>query len=264
MTNEATQAPEPAQDSSIEETPNPSEPSEEVKEDDVENTEAGEADKVREAMQKRIDKTTYNWRETQRQLDEVKAELSRYKPKLQEPIKPKESDFDSIRDYEEALDKYADEKAEYKASLKEQEVKDRKFKEEQESREREKLEQFSNRQNKFKSTVTDFDEVADRALTLFETSGSPASSVVTAAIMEMESGPRILYELGNDPVKADHILSKPPIQAITELVRMEMSYSQAPQTTKPVDTVNRVKAHGKGEKPLRDRSPEELVAWLKS
>lgn len=250
-----------AEEGDIQEAPKEADKAEEGKEEKPEPT---EAEKVKMAMQKRIDRQTAASKALQERTRQLEQELESLKanaPKADDA--PKQEDFDNYDDYEKALvehraKKIADERI---AQAKEQELK-----ETQERRAAEIRRDFDNKEQAFRTSTPDYDSVAKEAvetMTELATAGHNIS-IMRDLVMQFDNPPEMIYQLGKDTSLIEELVGMQPLQAMRELVKLEIALKsavktetqQAPAPIKPVS--------GKGGvKPLHEQSGEQILKWAK-
>jgi hypothetical protein len=280
---------EPVQvESSMEETPITSNPSEDIKEDEApaekqsdENHEAAETPESQEseeeklvsqkAVQKRINKLTYEKKEYERQMQAMQEQLNRLS-EAQGPKPPKEpieNDFDSYAEFEQARSKYLRDLGRFEA---EKEIQDRLTKEKQEQQQRQQQEyltkaqtEFESRADKFKAETPDFEPVMNDVAEAFKAYDNQTVQAIRQATLEMENAPALLYHLGSNPEQLNEVLGGSPVQALIKLGQIENSLSGAPKPNpKPVNHKPLKTAAGGGQKSLNQMTPDELVGWLQT
>ena len=238
-----------------------------------EQPELSEADKVKFAMQKRIDRQTARTKRMEEELAQARAEVEKFKtqdaPKQEaEDGKPREEDFDS-------LDEWINATAEWKAeTLAEKRLSEAKQKQLQEAQQKEfelRQAQFNERINAFKA---DFPDYPERELLFSETvedlqdkyGASPTLSVLGDYIQQSDVAPSLIYELGSNPELAHDLAGMQPMQALEELVKLKLSVQnrkpeKASEKPKPIKPLN---STGRSTKKLDDMSPSELMAHMAS
>ena len=246
----ATDAPEAAADTE--------QPAEEKKE-------PSEADKVKAAMQKRIDRLTAQRSEAERKLQENEQRLAALAPK-QTDDGPKEADFET---YEEFLIAKGEHKARKDYEAKEAEAK---------KAERTRLEQqqfeaqrkeFDAKEAEFRKTTPDYD---DTVAVLNEAIGSvnhksPEFQAFREMLLSSSDLPALSYELGKNPEILDELQTMRPGQIARKLFEIEQGIKNKPAPTTKDVLPTPIKPLGgkvRTEKPLEQMSPKQIEAWRKA
>jgi len=223
--------------------------------------EKSEADKAREAMQKRIDRQTAASKalnERIRQLEQEKAQWEAKAPKAQD--EPKQEDFD---DYDKWQDAVIEHRSKLRADEKLKAEKEKELKETQERRAAEVRREFETKESAFRTSTPDYDRVAGEAVETVAVLGQAGKDVgpLLNMVMHFENPPEMLYRLGQDINLIEQMVGMPPLQIMRELVKLESApvskeIKQAPEPIEPV--------RGKGGvKPLAKRSGKEILEWVK-
>jgi len=261
MTDEPTQAEEPVQNAVQSEQV--SEPSKDIKEDDAPAEEGSDAkadkpkepdeiERVKQSSQKRINQMRAKMGEYERRMQELDAIVADFK-KQQGPKAPNENDFETVEEYHKALGRFeAEQEIAEKQSKEQAEKKDRANRERQEKAQK----IFDERVSKFKSENPDFDDAAGETFLILESDNSATSKTLASAFLELENGHALLYHLGKNPDQLEEILSKPPVSAIYELAKIELS--DAPKRKAPLDPVRPIKPRSSGNQPETALSGREL------
>jgi hypothetical protein len=239
----------------------PTEPEEVVKE----NTEEEEADKadsgeevveteepqenpevveIREAMQQRINRQTAAYKDLQEKMNAMQAEMEKVKaqpePTTTSELKaPSLEDFDDIDDYHQAMTEHAEAKAaklaEDKLANMQNEMKQREAME----LEARNMEAFNQRVESFKEQAPDFDDKAqffmENAQYLVNHGGANAQSVdiIGKYIQQADLGPRLVYELANNPEKMEAISKMEPFAALESVFELKRGSRKSPAPAKP-------------------------------
>lgn len=289
MTEEASQALEPVQDApSMEDAPNESTPSEDVKEneapandDDGESPEEPKAETAEELkerlekqqaeFQKRINKKTFQQKEAERRMQDLEAQLKKIQEAQgpQPPKKPIEGDFSSYDQYQEAVAKYHRDLGRFEA---ERELTERQTKELQEQQQQQQQQammkaqaEFETRAAKFKENTPDFDNVMNDIAEAFNAYDNQTVQAIRHATLEMQDSPALLYHLGRNPETLNEVLSGSPVNALIRLGQLQNSLQSAPKPeTKPVNHKPLKATSGGGQKSPDQMTSKELMDWLKS
>lgn len=209
-------------------------------------------------VQKRIDELTANWRESQRQAEQLmeqnrqlqeallKNRETPQQPPAPEVTEPKIDDFNSYDEYVAAL---ADFKAEQKVRkiLDDQESKrvEAEAAKTREQRERE----FMARADSYKAERPDFDSVAFNPLL-------PVTQEMADVINSSENGPKVLYHLGKNMAEAQRIANLPPVMQAAELGRIEARITM-PQANLNSAAPDPIEPVGGGDGPGVAKHPSE-------
>lgn len=223
-----------------------------------------EADKIRQSMQKRIDRQTAaskareeNFRRLETELNELRANA----PKADS--EPKQEDFDNYDKWQEAvIDHRAKLKAdETLATQKESELKDA-----QQRQAAEVQKEFIAKETTFRAATPDYDRVAKEAVqTMTELGAAGANiSLLRDVVMQFDNPPELIYELGKDTNLIEDLVNLPLLKIMRELVKLESALQgtkeepkQAPKPIKPLG------GKGSATKPLSSRSGKEILDWAK-
>lgn len=224
MTDENTQAEMPAETATPETQVAESVPA------PVEADDAGqpEAPKKEHWANRRIDELTRNWRQEQREKQQLLEMLNQPKApeKPAEPVtlpKLEEFGYDEGK-YQAALIQYATQQAE--------QVVERRLSEAESKRvEQQRMGTFAERQASFAKANADYQaKVSDPTL--------PITAAMRDVIVDSDTGPEIAYWLANHREQAEQIAALPPHLAALELGRIEgrMEATREAKVTRPVIT----------------------------
>lgn len=205
-------------------------------------------------VQKRLDELVKQREEAERRANAEKAEKLRLLALLEqskqpqepdhvektEPQRPTRTQFDDPDAYDEALIRYAEERAQWVA---EQHIKtEREAIEQKLAQERANVEadaamaKFRERESEFRTKTPDFEAVAQRDDVV-------VSLTMAQIIIESEMGPQLQYYLGAHPEEAARIHALPEAQQLREMGRIEgrlsaptppAPISAAPKPIKPI------------------------------
>ena len=259
--------------------PEPEKVEEKVKTDSESATEpedepsANDEPKKAKGVQKRLDELVKQREEAERRAEAEKAEklrllalLEQSKPpqppehvEKTEPQRPTRTEFDDPDAYDEALIRYAEERAQWVA---EQHIAQERAALEQKSAEERAnaaadaaMAKFREREAQFKSNTPDFETVAQR-------DDVTVSLTMAQVIIESEVGPQLQYYLGSHPEEAARIHALPEAQQLREMGRIEgrlsappapAPISAAPKPIKPIPAVT--------EPPAVDPENESMEAY---
>ena len=256
-----------------------SEPSKDVKQDDTqddstqdessaeqpkeEKPEPTEADRIREAMQKRIDRKTAVTKALEKKIAELQSKVAEI-PQQEVDNSPKEEDFETFEEYDKARVEYlADKKAEERFNEKKQKELAQKSYELRQA----KAKEFNDKIESFRAEVPDYDEKAAAFMELTADyrsrmgEANPTLQSIGNVILELENAPAVIHQLGANPDLMDDLASMNPVQAGIELVRLHESYSRPEKKQITPEPIKPLKATGKGNKDPRKMSDEEYIRW---
>lgn len=249
----------------------PSQPSEEEnKTDEPAETEPAkeqkpeptEAEKIKYAMQKRIDRQTAKNAQMERELAELKAwrQQMDVKPETGEP---KEDQFNSIEDYLIAKGAYQ----ERKKSADEAAAAKKKADDEAYAAKVAKIrDDLTAKETEFRKTTPDYDD-AVTVVNEYVSAVDPDSvhlAVFRDFVMESDNPAPLLYKLGKNPDLIEELSELSPMKFMRKLVKMEMEIESAPKqtTTKTATPPNPVKGTSSGQKDIGTMSYAEMKkAW---
>lgn len=200
-------------------------------------------------------------READRRIAELLQQIKQPEVAAPDPAgKPQIENYQTLQEYETALDEWADKRAE--AKIKEQEAKAA------EAKRREEMSKvaasYQEREEDARDKYSDFDQVAYR--TPYD-----CSQAMADAIQFSESGPDLAYYFGKNPAEANRIAALPPILAIKEIGKLEIKISQTPpavKTSSAPEPITPVKP--KGSSPPRSSLDPNFLkehgidAWMRA
>lgn len=224
-----------------------------------------EADKIRAAMQKRIDRQTAASKAQNEQIQRLNAELQRLAASQPQQDKgaPKEDDYNSWEEYDKARVEY---EADRRANERLKTEKEAQLKQMQERQALETRKKFEAKEREFQKSAPDYDAVAGEAVAALRDLGAAGHDInaLRDIVMQFDNPPQMLYELGKDTNLIDQLVTMQPMAAMRELVKLEIALqgaakpaeNQAPEPIKPVGGRAGVKA-------LHERSGSEILEWAK-
>lgn len=173
---------------------------------------------------------------------EIIARLDRIAPKVDEDPRPQRASFDDPNKYDDALAGWAQRQGEVAGRSKAEtefktqtEAEKTRVAEDARTAENQRLmHEWSNRQAKFKETVTDYDEVALNPEV-------PISPTMAATLVTSDLGPEVSYYLGENIAEAKRIYALSPGRQLVELGKIEAKLSAPPRTTSapaPIEPLN--------------------------
>lgn len=247
-----------------------SEPSQEQKQDDApaeaeqaKKPELSEAEKIKLAMQKRIDKLTAKSTQAERAYQEAMAKLQ--EKEQSKSGEPKEADFDTIEDYLIAKGEYKA-KSEYEQKQKSEQEKVAQL------RHQERIEKlranFEAKEAEMRKTTPDYDQVVQVVNELMD--DAPKESAEFGAFREMlltaPDMPALVYHLGKNPELVEGFFKMSPAEIAWSIAREAVKLEGAPkQTSTPnPEPPKAVTGKAKGEKPMSQWSAKEIDEWRKS
>jgi hypothetical protein len=196
-----------APDAETPETP-PAESSPAVEESDKDS-------KSRDRFQRRIDKLTYDYRETERERDYLRNEVERLRTSTPKQDPAPSTARKTLADFEFDESKYQDYLFE-QATTRATEAAEKRL---QAARDREAAERrasaFTERESKFAKTTEDYYEVT-------RDSRVPFTKEMAEVVAESEDGPAIAYHLGKNLALAESIARMSPLAQARELGRLEV------------------------------------------
>lgn len=222
--------------------------------DDSEDTTA-ETPKKSRGVQKRIDELTANWRQEQREKEQLLAMLQQMQQQKPEPepapqFDPNEPRLDQFEDY----DKYVVALAKYEIR-KEQEAETSKQKAQAAEQQRRQQEaEFVQKLTDARIKYHDFDYVAlDPTV--------PYSDAMTELVLESEQGADVAYYLGRHKDEALRIAQLDPIKAAREIGKLEVKLS-LPQPKTVTKAPNPASTVGSKDAPVKDPSKMSTDEWI--
>lgn len=219
------------------------------------------------SMQRRIDRQTAANRELNEKVQALQEQLSKIKPVESESDEPKEEDYESFEEFDQAR---VEHKAEKLAAEKERAFKQKQLAEQQHKLMQAKREEFESRKSQFRTEVSDYDEREQSfneiaAYYQQKLGDNETLKAVGQYILESDVSPQIIYQLGSDPDVVDEIVGLSPIKAVRKLFELENAFSaKKPEKKQPPKPIESLKGKSKGTKTLANMSPEEALAWVNS
>lgn len=218
------------------ETEEPLDKDESESKDDDESEESLDERKLGKGYKRRLRKLNERVSEAKKEADywkrvalekEGKTEKPESKPEANaqtsgKPQKPKQDDYTTYAEYEEAKDAYFEALADWKAEqiLKASEAAKKEF--EVRNAFKKRLDAHLSRVEKFKDENPDYDELVSDLI-------GPEDYVAPAvqeAILDSENGPALIYELAKDPREYERITRLPFAKAAMELGKIEARLSE--------------------------------------
>jgi len=155
-----------------------------------------------------------------------------------EPVKPKISEFQTVEEYDAAMEQWADKKAEFKERVKEKQQAELRQREAQ----HEILAAHEDREDSAREKYPDYDTVVGNP-------NLPITAAMADAIRLSDVGPDVAFYLGQNVKEAARIAQLPPILQVKEIGRLEAKVQLAPPVSakKPSsapDPITPIKAGG--------------------
>ena len=249
-----TQTPEPSNEAVKTDDVQTEAPEAEVKE---QPKELSEVDKVKYAMQKRIDRLTAKAAELERSHIEAVEKLKQFEtPKSNAP---REDDFETTEDYLKALGKYeAQQEIEAQKKAEAEALKNKSYEEKIAA----KKAIFEEQEAEFRKTTPDYDEAVQVMNEFVSTVNTQTVEfqVFRDVLMDSKNMPALSYELGKNPDLMDKLTKLPPLEIARTLFRLEYDIEKRPQKqieTQPTPP-KPVSSSSKGSKSLEDMNYKEL------
>jgi len=220
-----------------------------------------EAEKIKYAMQKRIDKQTAKLAEMERLLAEKEAVLLKSQPQQQTDA-PKEEDFGTYEEYLKAQGRW-EALQEQKEAQQKQAQADRDAAYQKTMAERKVM--FDEKETELKKITPDYDEkVAEVESSISLLTDSQKSSTEFQVFRDMlfssDNMPALTYELGKNPDLLDKMLTMNPLQIARQIARLELQIENAPkQQHKPVTAPpTPISSNSKANKTIEQMSYKEI------
>jgi len=194
-----------------------------------------ETEKVKYAMQKRIDKQNAKLAEMERLLAEKEAVLLKAQP--QQTDAPKEEDFATYDEFLKAQGRW-EVVQEQKETQQKQAQADRDAAYQKTMAERKAM--FEEKEVEFKKLTPDYDEKVSEvessiSLLTDKQKSSTEFQVFRDMLFSSDNMPALTYELGKNPDLLDKMLTMNPLQIARQIARLELQIENAPkQQHKPV------------------------------
>lgn len=243
---EVTEPPEPSEG-------NTDEPADEAAPE--QKTEPTEVEKVKHAMQKRIDKLTAKSSTLEKQYQEMLQKVQTEQPKNDAP---KEDDFETVEDYLKAVGKW---EAKQEAAQADQENRKKEAEAKRLEIEGVQRQTFETRANELRKTAPDFDDVAQAFVEeLADLPQSEGTEALKTIIRSSPIGPDITYHLGKNPDVVEGLKKTDTVGLARALFRIEYDLEKAPKA-KPQSQPTPPKpssGSAKSSKTLEDMSYQEM------
>jgi len=231
---------------------------EEAEEPQPEGEEEESAKKPKKSAQKRIRELTAKYRQTEREVKELRQLLNEQRQKGEQTpsqTPPKKPTRDQFEDEDEYIEAVADWKTSQKLQEREQtqQQQQRKQKEQEEQERIGQAVQTINEQG-----MNEFEDYED---VVFENDALTITDNMVHAISEMDYGHRVAYHLGNNPDRAAKIAEMSPYRQATELGKIERDLTQKPKKKQPKTPPPTEPVKGGGES--GESEPSDINDWMK-
>ncbi len=227
--------------------------------------EPSEADKIKYAMQKRIDKQTAKLAEMERLLAEKEAALLKTQPQPQTDA-PREEDYTPEKG---GYEQYLKDLGKWEAKQEADEAKRQQAQAERDAAYQktmaERKAMFEEKEAEFKKLTPDYDEkVAEVETSINLLTDKQKSTIEFQVFRDMlfssDNMPALTYELGKNPDLLDKMLTMNPLQIARQIARLEIQLESAPkQQHKPVTAPpTPISSGSKVNKSIEEMSYKEL------
>lgn len=264
------QAASPAQDSPAIETSTPTTDENDVVQDtgqEPDHQEPSETDKLKSAFEKRISRQTAALKAANRQreaLEQRIAELTRSTTQGAGPQPPRQEDFENTEDYFKAIGKF---ESEQENARKQTEADKQKAEESRNAKVAEKQQAFEKSEAELRKVYPDYDEatvLVNEAIDLAN-KNTPEFQAFVNSMLHSDRMAEITYYLGKNPDVLESLFSLDPMGITWKLAQIEGGLSKPePQVKNVPAPPTPTRGNGKVSKPLHEKNPKELLAWVKS
>jgi hypothetical protein len=208
----------------------------------------------KDPVQKRIDKLTWQLRQTERERDfEREQRLATLQRNVETQPKPAEvkQTLKKLADFEYDEERYAEYVAEVAADRAARKLEESRTTKESERVRKERLSRFKELESKFKTEIEDYEDVAYYAR---------IDEHVANLVMAMDEGPRIAYYLGKNPEVAARINSLDDKLAAVELGRIDarLAIEREQAKAKPVSKAPPPPPKIDATEPAVDKDPSQM------
>lgn len=234
-----------------------------------EQKELSESDKIKAAMQKRIDNVIKSRHELQRKYDQLIAEGKKNGSEgqsVKDDGAPKEADYKSYEEFLIAKGKY-EAKQEFDKQEKERAAREKGERDAAELAAKNK--EFLEKEAEFRKTTPDYDEavgVLNEAIQIVN-HNSGGFQAFREVMLSTEDLPALSYYLGKNPEIIESMMTMRPVEVARTLFKAEIDAAKFKKTeakTALPSPIKPVGGKGKSDKSLSDMSGKELLAWMKS
>ena len=216
-------------------------PSEAVKEDvspadkkegsNENKKELTEAEKIKYAMQKRIDRLTARSSDLERKYQDAIQNIEKFKTQPDNKA-PKEADFESAEDYLKAVGKYeAEQEFAKQQKTKEAEAQQKQMAEKLNAKKAE----FEAKEAEMRKVTPDYDDAVNLLNEYVSTAdqNSAGFQVFRDVMMESNDMAAMSYHLGKNPDLLEEMVKMSPVQIARQLFRIEYELEKAPKPQTP-------------------------------
>ena len=219
-----------------------------------------EAEKVKYASQKRIDRLVAQKTALERQYQEAITKLQQYEQPKSDA--PREEDFETTEDFLKAQGRYeAQQEIEAQKKAEAQENANKAYQAQMDAKRAE----VEARESEIRKTTPDYDEKVAVISEFIE--GVDQNTVEFKTFRDVLFGlkdmPGVSYKLGSDPDLLESMVKVPPIEIARTLFRLEYELEHAPKATaKPVaEPPKPLSSNSKGNRPLSEKSGKDILEW---
>jgi len=230
-----------------------------------------EAEKAKaiDKMQERINRKTASEKATLEKMSQMQAELEQLKAVApQADDTPKDTDYDSYDDWQEALIEHRADKMVQEKLLASKQAE---FQQAQQVQLAEATKAFETKELAFKEANADYEANStvfkEQADYLVKSLGdNPILGYLNEAVFSSDVAPAVINELGQDPSLLEDMVTMSPINAVREVFKLEQRLSEQPQqeteTPKP-KPIKALKGSGKAKSLLTMNEDELLAKFMK-
>lgn len=219
-----------------------------------------EAEKVRAAMQKRIDKLTQRSSETDRKYQEAISKLTKLEPPI-DPA-PKQEDYASTEEFLKAQGAYEErQKISQQNAQEQREANQRSYQEKLKA----KGEEIALKEVELRKTTPDYDETVQVLNEYVEAAdqSSPGFTVFRDVLMSAPDLPALSYHLGKNPDLCERLSKMEPAEIAWTLIREAVKLESAPKPqaqpiAKPPSPVT---GQSESAKDPEDMTQAEWLEW---
>lgn len=261
---EPAETPAPAEQSAESAPAETTEPEGETKEEqpEGESVSAPEAAKRPEGKaEARIRQLTAKVREMERRLQETGQAPAPKQQAAQAPAKPKLDQFETIEQYDAAIEKWKDDSVKYEASIAvERERRQMAIRAQQEAAARREREIAGNWQKRVEKLAPIFPDLKD-ALKDGADGLIPRNATIDGFILDSEHGPAILHELWKNPDEAERIAAMSPYACVRAMHTLEMKVAARVKgiNPRPSTVTPPRQAAGRPASPSKPKTAAEIL-----
>lgn len=217
-----------------------------------------EAEKIKYAMQKRIDRQTAKNAQMERELAELKSWRQQMDTK-QETGEPKEDQYETVEEYLIAKGAYQErKKVSDEAAAAKKEAEDKAYA----AKVAKIREDLTAKETEFRKVTPDYDD-AVTVVNEYISTAEPNSvhlAMFRDFVMESDNPTPLLYKLGKNPSLIEEMSEMSPIKFMRQLIKLEMEIENAPKVTRQTQTQppTPIKGSASGVKPITEMSYQEM------